>query len=607
MKKMNKIKIFSILIFIIVLLGSSHVVTAVEKTYMLTSPDYQITMTGDGSQKIALHNYFSYGVPGYPDLPTRMIRIGLPPSVDFETVTISYSPLQNRYLGKFDIKELPPLATREGDQQILAEKAEIFSNNRYYPEEVIEYLGSSQMRKWRMANIRYTPFQYNPVTRDLIHIPEVAVHLDYQLTGQSPADLELFDEAMDTRASNILLNHLEAKSWYPRSEKMAPSALYNYVIITTNSIKNASTQLNNFLTYLTGRGFSPLVITETDFGGLTGPPPNETAEKIRKWLQNNYLTYGIEYVLLIGNPHPSSGDIPMKMCWPRRDQSSYQESPTDYYYADLTGNWDLDGDTYFCEYNGDRGSGGVDLANEVYVGRIPVYSGVAQLDSVLSKIISYGNETSTDWRKSALLPMSFSDATTDGAYLSEAMISNYLSPAGFSPWRMYMQGSLCTAANSTFWSDEELLNGSTKARWRDNDYGMVWWWGHGSSTSAALGYSGCGWGTILGSGDTSVLNDEHPAFVYQCSCLNGYPESSNNLGTALLYKGAITTVSASRVSWYAVTTWNTGLKYYCDNASIGYYYGRELVQNQKRAGEALYQVKSDMGLNGGYWGGEHPG
>jgi len=100
------------------------------------------------------------------------------------------------------------------------------------------------------------------------------------------------------------------------------------------------------------------------------------------------------------------------------------------------------------------------------------------------------------------------------------------------------------------------------------------------------------------------LNDNYPSFVYQCSCLNGEPEASSNLGTALLYNGAITTISASRVSWYAVTTWFTGLKYYCDNASIGYYYGQDLVSSDKKAGAALYDVKGDMGLNGGYWGGE---
>lgn len=70
----------------------------------------------------------------------------------------------------------------------------------------------------------------------------------------------------------------------------------------------------------------------------------------------------------------------------------------------------------------------------------------------------------------------------------------------------------------------------------------------------------------------------------------------------MLYNGAIATVSASRVSWYGVGSWGTGLKYYCDNASIGFYYGNELVGNNKVAAVALFDVKSDMGANGAWWG-----
>jgi hypothetical protein len=208
--------------------------------------------------------------------------------------------------------------------------------------------------------------------------------------------------------------------------------------------------------------------------------------------------------------------------------------------------------------------------------------------------------------------MSFSDASTDGAYLSEAMIDTYLSAAGYSDWTLYMQGSVCSAADSTFGSDQELVSDISWQHWRENDYGMVWWWGHGSEAGAYLGYSGCGSGDMVNRLDTPELDNNHPSHVYQCSCLNGKPEvggvspASCNLGTALLYNGAITTISASRVSWYAVTSWSTGLKYYCDNASIGYYYGQELVANNKKVSVALFNVKADMGANSnGNWNGSH--
>ena len=34
--------------------------------------------------------YYSYGIPGYPDLPSRIFRIALPPDVDGDDVEVEY-------------------------------------------------------------------------------------------------------------------------------------------------------------------------------------------------------------------------------------------------------------------------------------------------------------------------------------------------------------------------------------------------------------------------------------------------------------------------------------------------------------------------------------
>jgi hypothetical protein len=596
------------------------------QTYTLKAPGYSIKPTGDGFDKVRIEGYFSYAVPGYPDLPCRVFRFAVPPDVAGQDIVVEYAVKKEETVGLFTIKELPPLATRGGDKVVFGGKADVYSKDAYLPEKVIEYLGVSQMRKWKFISVKYTPFQYNPIKKVLRYIPEVEVKITYQRMGRvAAADTTLWDDKMDERARGLLDNYAQAEEWYkPDKAPSQPSATHDYVIITTNAIESASTKLGDFVSHLSGKGFSPLVITEDEYAGLTGQSPNGTAEKIRQWLIDHYTGYGIVYVLLIGNPDPddpsdssdSVGDVPMKMCWPRRHADryvDYKESPTDYFYADLTGNWDLNGNGYFGEYNGDRGTGGVDFANEVYVGRIPVYSGVSSLDSVLTKAINYGNEpgSSIGWRKSALLPMSFSDEDTDGAYLSEAMISDYLGPNGYSDYTLYMQAWYCAAADSSFSCDEELRNDKSWQRWRDHDYGMVCWWGHGGIWGAYIGWDGCpaGWSPIIiSSGYASHLDDAHPAHVYQCSCSNGHPEVSDNLGTALLYHGAVTTVSASRVSWYSGEAWNTGKKYYCDNASIGYYYCQGLVDDDKEASRALFDIKSDMGVNsnemwfdGGSW------
>ncbi len=137
---------------------------------------------------------------------------------------------------------------------------------------------------------------------------------------------------------------------------VASNGTYDFVIITTNDIIDNSEQLDFFIHMKEIDGHSVNVVTEDDFGGLTGQYPNDRADKIRKWLIDNYVDMGIEYVLLIGDPDPQDtrnpdddvGDIPMKMCWPKYFDGG-SGTPTDRYYGDLDSDWDKDGDGFYYE------------------------------------------------------------------------------------------------------------------------------------------------------------------------------------------------------------------------------------------------------------------
>jgi hypothetical protein len=603
-------------------LGGSTTATPPAESIVITlqTPPYQVTAGGDGFDLLQVEGFDPFGAPGDPALPGKIYNVAVPPDVSWESVTVEVLRAEAAELpGSHEIAPAPPPVTWVDGQKIVAwgenaasivdgRNTKVYQDDAYFPSSYVTPVAQSQMRKWRFVRLLFTPLQYNPVSKKLRLATEVEVRLTFERAPAIQAQqiqAELSDTVMDDEAAQILYNYGQARDWYQADEPlMGTSAGDGYAIITTNAIVAASSKLSDFIAHKQAQGYTVEVVTESQYGGLSGQSPNGTAEKIRKWLQDNYST--IKYVLLIGNPDPddptisdSVGDVPMKMCWPRGSETSYRESPTDYFYADLTGNWNLDGDIYFGEYNGDRGTGGVDFTPEVYVGRIPVYTGVAgwaaTLDSILQKTIDYDNSSDTAWRKSALLPMSFSDSSTDGARLAEAMKSGYLNGGGYTSYTLYQQGT--SGCDSTYSSNETLLNGAVRNRWQSNDYGVVTWWGHGNETGAYIGYDTCGSGTILTSSDTSSLDDGHPAFVYQCSCTNGYPENSNNLGYALLKQGAIATVSASRVSWYAVG-WSSPSPTYADNASIGYYFMQQIV-NEDPAGKALYDEKSAMGAG---WG-----
>ena len=466
------------------------------------------------------------GSPGDPVLPSNVFNILVPPDVEWSSLELAVVNTETETLpGTYNIAPMVPDSTYidgkvvqdQGNATLVDGKnASIYDTDAFFPAECAKLLPYSQMRKWKFAKVYFCPVQYNPVTGIVKLIKNITLEVRYKRTGKRMSSTVLNDKVMDGLAPGMFLNYDEGRAWYlpdttdstqdkdsslTDDERSVPT--YDYVIITTNAIVSGSSKLASFISHKQARGHSVLVVKETDFDGLTGQTPNHRAEKIRQWLINNYAGYGIEYVLLIGDPTPyetagSSEDIPMKMCWPRYAEATYKESPTDGFFADLTGDWnkyddDAGGDgVYFGTTNDVSASGGVDFAMEVWVGRIPVYSAAySTLDAILQKIMDYENEKSIGWRKSALLPMSFSTAGYDGAPLAEQMRDDYLTPGDIPPGDSTSKAAALAVRPWTraYASDEELRGGTVvRDRWAANDYGVVCWWGHGSSTGAAVGY-----------------------------------------------------------------------------------------------------------------------
>ena len=589
-------------------------------TFTLYAGEYAITQDKEGLDVIQMEGFSSTTSPGDPMLPHKVYNIAVPPDIVWSSLKLNIVSAGTSVLeGTYDIRPAPPILPGTNDTEVeeSVEKKEtindrnmeVYGTDAEFPESYLELLPYSQMRKWKYTRVGFTPFQYNPVSQKLTLIQSVTIEITYEQSGIEPQASLMNDTVMDDVAAQIFFNYQQVKSMYkPGAISDAPSVTYDYVIITANAIEANSTKLSSFASHKASKGHSVLVITEDEFGGLAGQAPNHKAEKIRKWLIGNYAAMGIEYVLLVGDPHPyesTEGDIPMKMCHPEMNQTEYdcEPTPTDYFYADLTGNWDHDGDGYYGEWTDDYPvSGGVDFAPEVYVGRIPVYGAAyTTLDSILQKIIDYETEASIGWRKSALLPMGFQQEGYDGAALAQQMRDDYLNAAGFSPWRMYQQGNGACGLNSIYTSEEELRGGTVvRDRWAANDYGIVCWWGHGSETATVVGYEGCWDGTLFQSSYCSSLDDDHPSFTYQCSCTNGYPEHSDNLQYAILKQGGIGTVSATRVSWFSTGVGYDEFDGSPTNSGIGYEYVKRLVSDNP-AGQALYSTKQSITPNHQCW------
>jgi hypothetical protein len=534
------------------------------------------------------------GEPGQPGLPVQRLRVILPPHADLDSVSARLDAEDVEELpGAWDVNPVPPVATSADGRPVWPSGRKIangrdvaaYAADKSQPAALVGRVHAGRLREWRMVEVECFLYRYNPAAKRLSRLRSAQVVISFRRLAQVqsiPVQPPRLAERVRGRVREGTVNFSEMEALYapPVATEGDPAPqLPRYVIITRSTIQSGSTQLANFVALKQAQGFTVSVVTEGTWGGGTG---NTAAENIRAWLAANYLSMGIEYVLLIGNPNPSSGDVPMKMCYPQRYDTSYLECPTDYYYAELTGDWDLDNDGLYGEYREDYGTGGADRNCEVVVGRIPYYGTMSALDSILSKLVTYqlADPTSIGWRKKALFPMEPSDSSTPGYQLGEEIKNAILVPkGGWAYHRVYEstysltpppETTPCNVANVT-------------AAWLASYIGATFWWTHGSETYAA---------DVMNLTSAATLDNTHPSFVFQCSCLNAHPETVNNLSYSLLKNGAISAISGTRVTWYWVG--QTSFNDRSSNSSMTREYAERLIGSDMFNGDALQDITYDI-------------
>jgi hypothetical protein len=352
-----------------------------------------------GDEYVHMEGFNMWSSPGDPMLPYQIYEIALPPDVDPASLSIEVTRrIEEKMKGFYDVVSGLPsdicqdssLAKErfmekerwgEGKDIINGKNVDVYGNDALFPPENCRISSSGQMRKWKIASVVFFPIRYNPVKRELHITREVDLIIRFnRKTIEDMPEMEVLlrDDVFDTHAQDLLFNYGRAHQWYlsPLFQQGSGGGRTcsgiddpDFAVITTeNTFLNSGT-LDDFCIHKAEKGFQVLVVTEHQrrqvlydtgsgyyfhsvpggYGDVTNvPAPHLRCDSIRTWLQGNYGILGIKYVLLVGNPDPENrlvpgdlvGDLPMCEFMLRL----YDDVPTDYYYAELTGDWDLDGD-----------------------------------------------------------------------------------------------------------------------------------------------------------------------------------------------------------------------------------------------------------------------
>ncbi len=409
------------------------------------------------------------------------------------------------------------------------------------------------------------------------------------------------------------------------------------VIVTTDALAMNSRVLYRFIDFRRAEGWEVVLLTELDWDHPTNEGPDDRAWRIRAALADRYADDPGAFALLIGDPDPEHGDVPMVFSRPMETwydwyddwlAEEFERIPTDFVYADLDSSWDCDGDGRWAEYPDDRDC--TDFGPELYVGRLPVYGGDAgDLDELLTRLLARDLESDTDYRLDTLFPaalfgMSGSPAPTggdyeendDGACIVDAIAANLPDAFDGGITRLYEDTGLIT---SGYAHEGGLTRDNVVDEWNEGR-GMVIWCGHGGPEGVYRAFWGddadgdgelddeeCGYPPFLESQDAADLESAPGAFTWHVSCDNGYPENEDNIGAELLYGGAIATATASRPAMGVTVPWGETFEPRPDlatSSTAGYYYALTLADGHT-AGEALSWTK--YALPGDGWNDDYPG
>ena len=388
-------------------------------------------------------------------------------------------------------------------------------------------------------------------------------------------------------------------------EKMA-AGQNGYLILTTNVVRDGSKVLKDFIKHKEALGFKVHLATEDQFGLTSEGKGRKQADKVRAWLQGQYKELNLLYVLIIDDPHPDKGVIPMAKFTPKRykvyppEQKKFYKkyleykdnprtedgkyllwdghAPSDYYYADLDSDWDANGNTILADRD-DYKTGKINCVADVWVGRLPYmgeeseYGKMADLDILLQRTIDYENDTSDQSWKDNLFYVGGADPRWN------KMKSFFMS---------YNGGeieSYRTKSGSGFAPTAEKWHGGRIADELNQDraYGFINFQEHGS------------WAGMAGQINNKAaaqLKRTKPAYIYLGGCDVNSPEHPTNVTYALFRHAGIGAMGATR----SVTS-ITGDK---DTEAIAGYARLFFGQSQ---GEAHWRMLSDyadgMGRVGG--------
>ena len=485
-----------------------------------------------------MKNIFAPGIflpndAGAPNLPGTGRYIAIPNGAE---VIFTILDQRSETYSDLDVAPAPEIPFENDDSPLRYSKNDaIYNSNSFYPSSPVQISDPLEIRGVRSSIVGISPFQYNPVTKELIVYKDIHIRIDYQGGSGQVGDNRLRNRYWEPILKGNLLNYESLpKVDFSNRSHLTDDYGFEYVIIVPDD-EDFIAWGNTLKEWRQLQGISTEVFTLSEIGG-------NNAVVIDSWIISAYYTWDIPPVaILLLSDYEGSGDNYgiTSALW-----NSYCVS--DNLYADVM----------------------YDNLPDIALARITAQNST-HLDRMISKMLDYEQNPPTDpdfYDK----PLIAGGWQTERWFIlcTETVFGYHFSVHGKNPQREY---AIYSGTPGTVWSTNS--NTSTVVNYfgpnglgyiRANPSYLTNWSGSAAGVNASInegaflvlhrdhGYE-FGWGEpVYNSGNVAQLNNDKLPFVFSINCLTGKYNYGQQCFAEAFHRheeGALGIIAASEVSY----------------------------------------------------------
>nr|NQU92400.1 hypothetical protein [Bacteroidota bacterium] len=248
---------------------------------------------GEVMQDILLSDVILPNNEGAPNLPGFSRMVAVPQGA---TVVVKINDYRIETVSGVEIAPAPriPFENEDGPLQFIKDR-KIYSTNAYYPVEPVVNSPVSSIRGVDFITIGITPFQYNPVSGELMIYRDIRVEVSFEGGNGMFGDNRLRSRWFDPILEDVLLNYgsLPQIDYIARNKAQFQTDVtgFEYIIVVPNDPiwMPYAEQIKQFRS---AQGISTGIVALNDIGG-------STTTILENYFNNAYNTWDVPPVAVL--------------------------------------------------------------------------------------------------------------------------------------------------------------------------------------------------------------------------------------------------------------------------------------------------------------------